>query len=1108
MGTGSSSGVWAFVFTDVEGSTVAWEREPEAMRAAMARHHELVDRVAAAHGGERAVEQGAGDSTVVAFRTPSDALRAAVELQSVVTVEVWPTAEPVRVRVAVHAGEVHRDVDGSFTGPTMNRCGRLLGAAHGGQVVASASTVELAGDPAGAWGPDVEVIELGNHRLRGIGLPMRIVALWRPGLARDLPPLRTLDGAALGLPRHDTAFVGQEDLLGELDRLVARGGLVTLVGTGGCGKTRLAVEAATRAVEQFRDGVVWIDLSLVADGTVVDDAAAAALGATGGTRPARERVVEHLLGRHALVVVDNCEHVVEAAAALVTAVRSGCPEVSLLATSREPLDVTEEVVRRVPSLSSPTADTAEAVTSSDAGRLLVDRIRRVRPDFELDDRGVHAVREICERLDGIPLALELAASRTRSMSIDEVVAGLTERFALLTGGGRNLLARQRTLEASVAWSHQLLSAPEAAVFRRLSVFSSPFTVDAAVAVCGDGLAERDVRDAVAGLVDRSLLVAPDGSVSGRWRMLETIRHFGRERLLDAGESVELRDRHLSWVTRTWRDAEALLEGPDLRDVMADIDQVVDELRAAARWASDSGRGEELLDVVLPTTWYWILRARFDEALGWIRRALELGVDPAHRLAARWQELMLELHHYTVHDEVTPLAAEALELAEDLGDRRTEGRIRLQWAMHLAFRDAATHLADIERGVAMCAAEDDHFAVAYGEACVALCHVFAGRDDLGDRALDRAVEVLRQHPSTRLEADIATRRAFVDFALGRYDDVLVSAGRVVEVLRGVSDVNVQGTAEALAAWVEIERGGAAATLGRIDALLQRYLVAGEYQHVPSLVLALARALLAEGRPSEARARLVPVWEFPDVQAFERARLWFRHDLALADLLEGHVDDAESGFRRMLDDAMSLGNPQEEGRARLWLGLLARRRGQPGDAVEDLQLALDLQARHGYRQLAASAMEGLAGLELDHGRPDAAARLLGAAAAVRSEAGVTTRVGWQDAYDADVAAVRAALGEERFETELDAGRATSFDDAVALAARGRGERGRPSFGWESLTATEQRVARLVAEGATNARIASELLMGRETVKSHVSSILRKLGLENRTQVAAAVVARERN
>lgn len=1097
------SAVWAFVFTDVESSTEAWEREPGAMRVAMARHHELVDGVAAANRGERAVEQGAGDSTVLAFARPSDALRAAIQLQVGVSRESWPTSTPLLVRVAVHAGEVLRSVDGGFAGPTMNRCGRLLAAAHGGQVVASSGTVELAD---GDLDEGVEVLELGAHRLRGIDRPVRIVQLVAPGLRRDHPPLRTVDGAAASLPRHDTAFVGHEELLVDLDALVDAGGLVTLVGTGGCGKTRLALEAATRAVERFRDGVVWIDLSLVGDGSVVDDAAAAAVGAAPGSRPARERVVEHLRGRHVLAVVDNCEHVVDAAAALLVAIRNGCPRTTVLATSREPVDVTEEVVRRVPSLSLPDAPSAASVAASEAGRLLLDRIERVRPGFELDEGNAAGLAELCGRLDGIPLALELAASRLRSMPVEVVVAGLAERFALLTGGGRNVLARQRTLEASVAWSHQLLAEEEATVFRRLSVFASPFTLDAAAAVAGDGLAPHRVRDVVASLVDRSLL----GEVGGpgdRFRMLETIRHFGRERLLDAGESAATRDRHLAWFVESWRHAEAALEGPDLRAVVEAIDVVVDDLRAAMRWALDSGRGEAVLDVVVPTTWYWILRARTTEAAAWIRQALDLGVAPARELDGRWQQLMLLLHHHSVHEDVAPLAEGVVALAREVGDRRTEGRITVQWAMHLGFRDPTANLPGVERGLAMCREAGDHFYVGYAEACIALCHVFTGREDLATVALDRIAPILRDHPSTRLEAEERTRRTFVDFALGRYDEVLLAADRVVELLAGISEVNLQGTPVAVAAWVRVERGEAASVLPPLEALLERYLTAGEYQHVPSLLLGLSYALLAEGRAPEARDRLLLAWGLPDLQAFERGRLWFRHDLALADALDGRLADALGGFGTLLDESLRAGNLQAEGRARHWLGMLARQAAEAGPAADHLHRSLELHAGLGQRQLAASAMESIAGLELDHGRADAAARLVGAASAVRAEAGVTTRVGWQDRYDADVAAAREALGSPGWAQEVAAGAGLGFDGAVALAQRGRGERGRPTFGWDSLTATEAQVARLLADGSTNAAIAAELLMGRETVKTHVSSILRKLGLDNRTQVAAAAVARER-
>lgn len=1098
---GRSVGVRAFVFTDVEDSTAMWDREPESMSAAMTRVVSLIDEIADTHGGERAVEQGAGDSSVLVFASPSDALAAAVVLQRRVLEESWPTADPVRVRAAVHAGEVRQNPDGTFAGPTMNRCGRLLGAAHGGQVVVSMSTTELAGE----LDPGVEVFDLGGHRLRGIEQPMRIGQVCAAGMPSEFPPLRTLDASSALIPRYRSEFVGQESLLDELMALlVTVGGIVTVVGTGGCGKTRLAAEAAGRAVESFRDGVVWVDLGLLDDGELVGDATAAALGVRCGARPPVVAVIEHLRARHLLVVIDNCEHLVAAAAELAVAIRDGCPQVPVLATSREPLNVSDEVVRRVPSLPVPDADTIHSVESSAAGALLLDRVRQSRPDFALDESGAAAFAQLCRRLDGIPLALELAAARMRVTTARAVVDGLDERFRLLTGGGRNALARQRTLEASVAWSYQLLTEVEAAVFRRLCVFASPFGEDAAVAVAGPGYEDPEVIDAVGSLVDRSLLHEAD---DGRLRMLETLRYFARERLMESGEANEVRDRHLAWFVQACADIEARLEGPDIREVLDSLDGHIDDLRSAMRWGLGTGRPDQVVAIAAPSAWYWVLRARIPEGLGWIDEVLapDGGASPAALLQGWWARLQLLAHHDSKHEDLERAWTSASEIAEEIEDHRMQGRLSVWWGSHLTFNQPDAGIALLTEGRGRCDDVGDRFWAAYAEGALALGRVFQGRDDLAGEHLQAMAARRRVHPSTRLQVDELTRQVVVDYALGRYDAVRDVAQVVARGLDGVSEINVQGTALAVAGWVGVEQGDAARVVIEMEALLARYLSEGELQHVPSIVLALSRALLAAGRPEEATTHLLSSWSAPELQAFVRARLWYRHDLALAELLAGREASAVHGFEEMLEDATAVANPQEQARAHFWLGQLDRRRGEHHRAEGHLHAALEIHAEHGYRQMAAGALEGVAGLELDHGRPAVAVRLFGAAAAVRAEGAVTYRLGWQSDYDADLGVARASLDGGVFAEEWQRGIELRLPDAVELARRGRGERGRPTFGWDSLTATEQRVAALLVEGCTNPEIAQTLLMGRETVKTHVSSILRKLGLANRTQVASALAAR---
>ena len=411
---------------------------------------------------------------------------------------------------------------------------------------------------------EASLVELGAHHLRGIEDPVSIVQVTSSSLPSDFPPLRTIEASAATVPRTDSTFFGRDTDLETVAGLIESHRLVTIVGAGGCGKTRLAIEVVRDQLDRFRDGAVWVDLAPVTSADGVLDAAATAIGMRGSTEPTLPRVVARLAGRSMLVVVDNCEHLIDEAAAFVSAVHGSGPDVRVLTTSREPLALKDETVWRVPSLSLPHEADGADLADSDAGRMLVDRIRRFRPGFEpAGDQATLA--QICRRLDGIPLAIELAAARTAMIPPAALWQRLEDRFSLLTGGGRDVLARQRTLEASVAWSYQLLSDAEQHAFRRLSVFNGSFPVAAGAAVVG-GDPDR-AEELVLRLLDCSLLT--DRSIGGepRMQMLETIRWFARERLLETGDGDDAKARLLDWCVELARRWGRGLEGRGVRDAV-------------------------------------------------------------------------------------------------------------------------------------------------------------------------------------------------------------------------------------------------------------------------------------------------------------------------------------------------------------------------------------------------------------------------------------------------------------------------------------------------------------------------------------------------------------
>ena len=502
------------------------------------------------------------------------------EAQRALTAELpW-----LRVRMAVHTGEAQLRDEGNYVGRAIIRCARLRACAHGGQILLSTSAAALVADDPG----DAELVDLGTVRLRDLSRPERVWQVIAPGLPSGFPPLRSLDAVPHNLPAVLTSFIGREQELATVTALVREERLVTLTGSGGCGKTRLALHAAADLVEHHPGGTWWVDLAPV---TTPDAAAERVAGAVGASAaPGADTtalVVRHLrdAGR-TLVVIDNAEHVLATMAALVDAVLSACPEVHVLVTSREPLGVAGELVWRVPSLRGPAAGATvapERLDAYEAARLFLERARRVRPNLVVDDDTAAHVVAVCVRLDGIPLALELAAARTRTVPLDRLARGLDDAFRLLTGGARTALPRQQTLLASIAWSVDLLDDAERAVLRRLAVFRGPFPLEAAEAVAADDVAvtSYDVLDVISRLVDKSLVLLDD--TTGDYRLLETIRQFSLDRLREAGELASTRDRHTAWFV-DW--CESLDRGDHDFDI-GPTHPMLPDVFAALDWAYDT-----------------------------------------------------------------------------------------------------------------------------------------------------------------------------------------------------------------------------------------------------------------------------------------------------------------------------------------------------------------------------------------------------------------------------------------------------------------------------------------------------------------------------------------
>lgn len=583
--TSLPTGTVTFLFTDIEGSTKLWEQYPEAMKVALARHDALMREAIEANGG--VIFKTIGDAFCAAFLTAPDALVATVKAQTSLYQEPWDDPVTIRVRMALHTG-MAEERDNDYFGPVLNRVARLLSAGHGGQILVSASSYELMRDHL----PEtVEMRDYGAHRLKDLERPEQVYGLVYPGQPTAFPPLRSLDQMPNNLPQQLTSFIGREKEMVEVRSQLGNTRLLTLVGAGGTGKTRLAEQVAADALEEFLDGVWLVEMAPLTNAALVPQTVAQVLGIKDQPGQAIEKTLtENLKNKRLLLLMDNCEHLIIDCARFTSALLRSCPGVQILATSREALGVAGEQVYRVPSLSLPNpkqkrAFTAHILSQYESVRLFIDRARLVKPDFAVTNSNAPALAEICHRLDGIPLALELAAARTPALSVEEINNRLGSRFRLLTGGDRSGLPRQQTLRALVDWSYELLNAQEKTLLARLSVFSSGWTLPAAEAVCGfDPIEDFEVLDLLTSLVDKSLVLTEEEGGVTRYRMLETLRQYATEKH-DAigGVTATLRQRHQVWFLELAKKAEAQFRGPDQAEWLSRLETEHDNLRAVLDW---------------------------------------------------------------------------------------------------------------------------------------------------------------------------------------------------------------------------------------------------------------------------------------------------------------------------------------------------------------------------------------------------------------------------------------------------------------------------------------------------------------------------------------------
>jgi predicted ATPase/class 3 adenylate cyclase/Tfp pilus assembly protein PilF len=672
------TGAVTFLFTDIEGSTQLWEQHPEAMKSALAKHDSILRETVESNHGH--IIKTTGDGVHAVFASALDAVLAVLATQRQFQSPIANLR--LKIRVGLHTGAAEAR-DGDYFGPSLNRTARLMAVGAGGQILLSAVTAKLA---QGHLPDGVSLRDLGEHHLKDLIHPEHIYQVVAPDLRADFPPLKSLDALVNNLPIQLTSFVGREAEVAEVKRLLVTTHLLTLTGSGGTGKTRLSLQAAADLLPSFAGGVWWVELAPLADPALIPQTVAATLGLRAeGNRPVLEALTEYLREKTVLLILDNCEHVILACARLAETLLSTCPDLRILASSREALGIPGEVTFRVPSLSLPDARGPapdEARLDSEAARLFVERAKSALPDFTITGHNAPAIAEVCRRLDGIPLAIELAAARVNVLRVEQVAARLSDRFRLLTGGSRTALPRQQTLRAMMDWSYDLLQDDERLLLRRTSVFAGGWELEAAESICGwKGLEANEVLEVLTRLVNKSLVVAERHSgAEARYHLLETVRQYAREKLSEAGEIEEARNRHLEYFMHLAEAAEPELLRSKQVGWLKRLEDDFDNFRAALEWSQGDPaplRSEKTLEKGLrlgSAIWRFCLRHgyahEFDERLS------QLLAHPgaASRTPARAKALTalsILCVWQTNYARARALAEESLALHQELGDPQGE-----------------------------------------------------------------------------------------------------------------------------------------------------------------------------------------------------------------------------------------------------------------------------------------------------------------------------------------------------------------------------------------------------------------------------------------------------
>lgn len=802
--SGLPTGTVTFLFTDIEGSTRLWEEHPGAMKPMLAKHDSILKEAVESNNGQ--IVKTTGDGIHAVFATAVESVNAALDAQrEFQTSEVFETSEvSIRVRMGLHTGESQQR-EGDYYGSDVNLAARVMGLGSGGQILLSEITATLARKNLPT---DCKLADLDEHRLKGIAMPERIFQLCHPDLANEFPPLKSLAAFKHNLHRQLSTFIGREKELADIKRLLKDAPLLTLLGPGGTGKTRLMLHVAEEVIADYPDGVWLVELAPLTDPDLIPERVAAVLNVQ--EQPGRkmlDTLTEYLRRKELLLLLDNVEHLVRESAELAEHLLMNCPSVKILVTGREALFIGGEITLQIPSLSLPGKGepTPDVVVNSEAVQLFLARAQAVRPDFALTSDNAPALAEVVRRLDGIPLALELAAARLRMMSVEQIAARLNDRFRLLTGGRRTALPRQQTLEALIDWSWNLLDEREHALLRRLSVFSGGWTLEAAQAVASeDQLDEFEVLDLLDQLSNKSLVTVkhlPHGEV--RYNMLESIRQYARERLFEAGEGDRLRDRHAEYYTAFGERVSQALQGRDMLVWLERLLLETDNAKAAREWTLDTR-----LDLALRMTGasmlitrYWFFSA---EDIRWLEQVVtraraqpEMEKDPELRQGLAKAVIALGTASMLAGDfeKGRQVVEEGIDLARDVGvlEQRVFGLNMLLISLfHMGELSAAVDVA--EQSLALGQQHALHFWRLMALGYLVPIFVLQGEHEKADSYLEESIRLANELDNPWLNALTSLQQARLEGQRKNWDQAEKYAAKAADLFEAVRDHRFALTAQ--------------------------------------------------------------------------------------------------------------------------------------------------------------------------------------------------------------------------------------------------------------------------------------------------------------------------